>query len=118
MLAILRVVDSAVRRDGVVEPEFERSPEERGQRHARHPRPAIDVETSALLAEAAQKGFTDVTIDVRDVDYMGSQYLGALAAVAADMKKRGGGLTVRARGNIAELIKQVGLHRVLTLDTE
>jgi len=78
----------------------------------------FDIETSALLAEAAEKGLTDVTIDVRDVDSMGSQYLGALAAVAADMKKRGGGLTVRARGNIAELIKQVGLHRVLTLDTE
>lgn len=78
----------------------------------------FDIETSALLAEAAEKGLTDVTIDVRDVSSMGSQYLGALAAVAADMKKRGGGLTVRARGNIAELIKQVGLHRVLTLDTE
>jgi len=78
----------------------------------------FDIETSALLAEAAEKGLTDVTIDVRDVESMGSQYLGALAAVAADMKKRGGGLTVRARGSIAELIKQVGLHRVLTLDTE
>ncbi len=78
----------------------------------------FDIETSALLAEAAEKGLTDVTIDVRDVDSMGSQYLGALAAVAAGMKKQGGGLTVRARGNIAELIKQVGLHRVLTLDTE
>jgi len=78
----------------------------------------FDIETSALLAEAAGKGLKDVTIDVRDVESMGSQYLGALAAVAADMKKRGGGLTVRARGSIAELIKQVGLHRVLTLDTE
>jgi len=78
----------------------------------------FDIETSALLAGAAEKGLTDVTIDVRDVESMGSQYLGALAAVAADMKKRGGGLTVRARGSIAELIKQVGLHRVLTLDTE
>ncbi len=78
----------------------------------------FDIETSALLAEAAEKGFTDVTIDVRDVESMGSQYLGALAAVAADMKRRGGGLTVQARGKIAKLITEVGLHRVMTLDTE
>jgi anti-anti-sigma factor len=78
----------------------------------------FDIETSALLAEAAQKGLTDVTIDVRDVESMGSQYLGALAAVAADMKKRGGALTVLARGKIAKLITDVGLHRVLMLDTE
>ena len=78
----------------------------------------FDIETSALLADAAEKGLKDVTIDVRDVESMGSQYLGALAAVAGDMKKRGGGLTVRARGKIANLIKEVGLHRVLTLDTE
>ena len=78
----------------------------------------FDIETGALLAEAAAKGLTEVTIDVRDVEYMGSQYLGALAAVAGDMKKRGGELTVRARGKIAALIREVGLHRVLTLDTE
>jgi len=78
----------------------------------------FDIETSALLAEAEAKGLKDVMIDVRDVESMGSQYLGALAAVAGDMKKRGGGLTVRARGKVAKLITEVGLHRVLTLETD
>lgn len=78
----------------------------------------FDIETGELVRDAAGKGLKDVTIDIRNVEAMGSQYLGALAAVAADMKKHGGGLTVRAKGSVADLIRQVGLDRVLVLDIE
>ena len=78
----------------------------------------FDIEAHDLLEHAAKNNLSDITIDVRDVDSMGSQYLGALAAVAADMKKRGGELTVRARGKVAQTIAGVGLDRVLTLVTE
>ena len=76
----------------------------------------FDIDTNALLQDAYKKGLMDVTIDLRGVMEMGSQYIGALAAVAADMKKHGGNLTVRAKGKVAELLKQCGLHRLMTLE--
>ena len=78
----------------------------------------FDLETRALLDAAAASGLKDVTIDVRGVDAMMSQYIGALAALAADMKKRGGGLTVKAKGMVAELLKQCGLDQLMALDLE
>ncbi len=78
----------------------------------------FDLEIRALLDAAAAGGFKDVTIDVRGVDAMVSQYIGALASVAADMKKHGGGLTVRATGEVAELLKQCGLDQLIALDLE
>ncbi len=78
----------------------------------------FDIEASALLEYAAKRGLRDVTIDVRDVTAMGSQYIGALAAIAADMKRHGGGLTIRAKGKVAELLKQCGLDRLMALDLE
>ncbi len=77
----------------------------------------FDIESNAMLEEAKKRGVKDVVIEVTDVDAMGSQYLGALAAVAAEMKRREGGLTVKAKGRVAELVRQVGLERLVTLDT-
>lgn len=76
----------------------------------------FDIEANALLQNAYKKSLMEVTIDVCGVTEMGSQYIGALAAVAADMKKHGGGLTVRAKGKVAELLKQCGLHRLMKLE--
>ena len=77
----------------------------------------FDIATSSLLAYADEHGVNEVTVDVLQVDAMGSQYLGALAAVAADMKKRGGALTVKAKDKVAHTIKVCGLDRLLNLDT-
>ncbi len=78
----------------------------------------FDIETSLLLKEAAEDGLNEVTIDVCDVTAMGSQYIGALAAVASELRKRDGGLTVKARGKVAGLLTQCGLSRLMKLALE
>jgi hypothetical protein len=49
---------------------------------------------------------------------MASQYIGALAAVAAEVKSLGGALSVRAKDHVADLLQQCGLDRILTLEIE
>jgi len=78
----------------------------------------FDLQTRALVDEAQAAGVLDITIDLRDLEYIGSQYIGALAAVSSDMKKHDGELTVRAKEHIADLILQCGLDRVLSLVVE
>ena len=78
----------------------------------------FDIETQALVDSARKHQLKDVSIDVRKVTYMGSQYIGALAAVAAELKKDDGTLTVRAKGQVAELIRQCGLDRLMQLVIE
>ena len=78
----------------------------------------FDIETRALLDEAQAQGHTNVVIDLLGLSYMGSQYIGALAAVAAEMKKSDGGLAVRAKGRVAELLRACGLDRVVSLEIE
>ncbi len=75
----------------------------------------FDIETQALMESARKYGLKDVTIDICEVTAMGSQYIGALAAVAADMRKCDGELTVRAKGKVAELLRQCGLDRLMQL---
>jgi anti-anti-sigma regulatory factor len=78
----------------------------------------FDIETRALLDSAKERGSTDLFIDLSEVTIMGSQYVGALAAVAAEAGKNDGTLTVRARGKAAELLKQCGLDRLMQLIIE
>ncbi len=78
----------------------------------------FDIETRALIDSAKELGLTDVTIDVRAVTAMGSQYIGALAAVAAELKKQDGTLTIQAKGPVAELLRQCGLDRLVQLVIE
>ena len=78
----------------------------------------FDLETEALLESARKHGLKDIFIDVREVNYMGSQYIGALAAVAAEMKKMDGTLTVRARGKVGQLLCDTGLDRLMMLVVE
>lgn len=75
----------------------------------------FDIETQALIESAKKYGLTDISIDIREVTGMASQYIGALAAVAADIKKRDGELTVHAKGKVAELLRQCGLDRLMQL---
>ena len=78
----------------------------------------FDIETQALIESARKRGLKDIFIDVRAVTAMGSQYIGALSAVAAEMKRHGGTLTVRAKGKVGELLCQCGLDRLMMLVVE
>lgn len=76
----------------------------------------FDIHTRELLDEAHRRNLKEIVIDVTGLEAMGSQYIGALAAVAAEMKKFGGSLIVRATGHVAELLTQCGLDRIMTLE--
>ncbi len=78
----------------------------------------FDVNTRALVDEAIEKGVYQVTLDLREVTYVSSQYLGAIAAIAVDMKKLGGGLVVMANPRMAKLMRTGGFDQVLTLLVE
>ncbi len=78
----------------------------------------FDIETRALLDTAEEHGSKDLFIDLNEVTIMGSQYIGALAAVAAEAGKHDGTLTIRASGKAAELLKQCGLDRMMQLIIE
>ena len=78
----------------------------------------FDIETEALIESAREHGLRDIFIDVRGLTGMGSQYIGALAAVAAEMKRHDGTLTVRAKDKVGELLCQCGLDRLMLLVVE
>ena len=77
----------------------------------------FDIETQALVDSVIRLGLTDVAIDLLEVTAMGSQYIGALAAVAAALSNRGATLTIRAKGQVAGLLQQCGLDRLMQLET-
>jgi len=76
----------------------------------------FDLHTKAFIEEVKKAQWEDVRIDVSGVDYMGSQYLGALAAIASVITSLGGKLTVKAAGQVAQTIHNVGLHRIMDLE--
>jgi anti-anti-sigma factor len=76
----------------------------------------FDIQTKSFLEEAKKAAYEDIRIDVTKVEFMGSQYLGAMAAVAAVVKSMGATLTVIATGKVGELLHQIGLHRVMKLE--
>ncbi len=79
----------------------------------------FDLSVRALLDEAAEKGAENITVDLREVTYIGSQYLGAIGSLAVEMKRTNGGtVTVYACEHIASLISMTGFDHVLTLVTE
>lgn len=78
----------------------------------------FDMEISALLADVHEAGLNDITIDLRAVVAISSQYIGALAAVAAELKKVGGSLSVMASNKIAQILRNTGLDRLVALYLE
>jgi len=76
----------------------------------------FDIQTKTFLEEAKKAGYEEIRFDVTKVGFMGSQYLGAMAAVAAVVKGMGANLTVVATGKVGELLHQIGLHRVMKLE--
>lgn len=78
----------------------------------------FDLEVSALLQDVHAAGLNDVTIDLRGVVAISSQYIGALAAVAAELKKNGGTLNVMASSRISNVLQNTGLDRLVALFIE
>ena len=78
----------------------------------------FDIETRNHVEAARKRGAKEIVLDLTGVTYMGSQYLGAISALGGEVRRHGGNLVVRAKGKVADTLRQVGLHRVLVLDLE
>jgi anti-anti-sigma factor len=71
-----------------------------------------------FIAEMRRKERTRFVIDFQNCTSMDSTFLGVLAGAALELRKAGGGSMVLCRvgERNLELIKNLGLHRLLTLD--
>ena len=78
----------------------------------------FDIEMRALLDALKERGVGEVVVDVRDVATMASQFVGALVAVAGEARNLGGGLTVRAQGRVADVLRECGIDKVVALEVE
>ncbi|MEO6005385.1 MAG: STAS domain-containing protein [Opitutus sp.] len=73
-----------------------------------------------FISEMLQQGKTRFVFDFLHCTSMDSTFLGVLAGIALDLKKRpGGGSLVLARlgPRNLELVRNLGLHRLLTVDS-
>ena len=68
------------------------------------------------LDQLDRDGHKDITIDLVNVDYLSSSYLGIIARAAADAEKRGGTLRLIVIGQVLRLIKLAGLDKVVALE--
>jgi anti-anti-sigma regulatory factor len=78
----------------------------------------FDIEIKALLDDAAAQGLERIVVDIRELTSIGSQYVGALATAATEMQRLQGSLAVRAKGQVGELVRQLGLGKVASLEIE
>ncbi len=72
-----------------------------------------------FVTEILRQGKSRFVIDFQKCESMDSTFLGVLAGVALDLKRRpGGGSIVLARmaPRNLELVRNLGLHRLLTID--
>jgi len=72
-----------------------------------------------FVAEILRQGKSRFVLDFQKCESMDSTFLGVLAGVALDLKRRpGGGSIVLARmaPRNLELVRNLGLHRLLTID--
>ena len=72
---------------------------------------------SEFFDEMIARGRTDFVVDFADCTGMDSTFLGILAAAAMDVKDKGSLVLMRLNQRNQELIENVGLHRILTVDT-
>ncbi len=72
---------------------------------------------SELFNEMIGQGRTRFIVDFVDCTGMDSTFLGILAAAAMDVRGRGSLVLVRLNQRNQELIENVGLHRILTVDS-
>lgn len=73
----------------------------------------FDIHTQELLELPDSR----LTIDLSGVNYMASQYLGALAAVAMEAGKANKELVVIATAKVSAVIELAGFDRILKLET-
>jgi anti-anti-sigma factor len=76
----------------------------------------FDIHTKSILEQVERTKSKELCIDVVNVKFMGSQYLGALAAVAGEARRLGAALTVKAAGRVGQVLRQAGLDRVMGLE--
>jgi Anti-anti-sigma regulatory factor (antagonist of anti-sigma factor) len=72
-----------------------------------------------FVSEILRQGKSRFVVDFQKCESMDSTFLGVLAGVALDLKRRpGGGSIVLARmaPRNLELVRNLGLHRLLTID--
>ena len=72
-----------------------------------------------FIGEMLRQGKTKFVLDFQQCTSMDSTFLGVLAGSALELKKRGGGSLVLARlgARNLELVRNLGLHRLLTVDS-
>ena len=78
----------------------------------------FDIEMRALVDALTERGVAEVVVDIRDVPTIVSQYVGALAAAAAEIKRLGGVVTVRASGRVADVLRECGIGKVALLEVD
>jgi anti-anti-sigma factor len=71
-----------------------------------------------FVMEMLHQGKNRFVLDFQQCTSMDSTFLGVLAGLALDLKKRAGGSLVLARmgSRNLELVRNLGLHRLLTVD--
>lgn len=72
-----------------------------------------------FVTEMLAQGKKRFVFDFQQCTSMDSTFLGVLAGIALDLKKRGGGSLVLSRmgPRNLELVRNLGLHRLLTVDS-
>ena len=80
---------------------------------------ASSPDFKTLLSELSQKGFGHFIIDLSECVLMDSTFLGVLAGAALELRKRkppGSLVLCRVAHRNLELLRNLGLHRLLTVD--
>ena len=72
----------------------------------------FDINCRKLLDSREQS----LVVDLTGVSGITSMYLGALAGVASEASAQGRTLIVRANSRVADLIRQVGFDRIMTME--
>ncbi len=70
-----------------------------------------------LLAAVEAEGAQQLVIDLSDVEYMSSGYVGPIALLMVDARKKGRPVTVLARPKAAQLLHLGGLDRLAEVRT-
>lgn len=74
-----------------------------------------------FFAEVTRRGSSRFVMDFQNCDSMDSTFLGVLAGVALQLRKQtppGSLVLCRMSARNLELVRNLGLHRLLTVDTE
>ena len=68
------------------------------------------------LRGMVKAGHETITVDLINVDYMSSSYIGLVVGVASEMDAKGNKLTVRAQGQVMRLLQLAGIDKVINVE--